>query len=67
MGIGTKLFELLLKEIDKIGLDCFLTVDPVNENAIQLYEKWGFTEREFVKGYYRPNEDRFILNRKVPT
>lgn len=64
LGIGTKLFDELLREIDKIGADCFLTVDPINSNAIKLYEKWGFTEREFVKGYYRPNEDRFVLTRK---
>ncbi|MBU1712097.1 MAG: GNAT family N-acetyltransferase [Proteobacteria bacterium] len=64
LGIGTKLFDELLKEIDKIGVDCFLTVDPTNDSAIRLYEKWGFTEREFVKGYYRPNEDRFVLTRK---
>lgn len=64
LGIGTKLFDELLKEIDKIGVDCFLTVDPINDSAIRLYEKWGFTEREFVKGYYRPNEDRFVLTRK---
>lgn len=64
LGIGTKLFDELLKEIDKIGVDCFLTVDPINDSAIRLYEKWGFTEREFIKGYYRPNEDRLVLTRK---
>lgn len=63
LGVGTRLFEVLLKEIDKIGADCFLTVDPVNDRAIKLYEKWGFTDREFVCGYYRSNEDRYVLTR----
>ncbi|MBU0992656.1 MAG: GNAT family N-acetyltransferase [Proteobacteria bacterium] len=64
-GIGSQLFGILLKEIDKIPADCFLTVDPVNEAALKLYEKWGFTEKEFVPGYYRPHEDRFVLTRRA--
>jgi [ribosomal protein S18]-alanine N-acetyltransferase len=63
-GIGSSLFEVLLKEIDAFGVDCFLTVDPLNEAAIRLYAKWGFMEKLFVKGYYRSNEDRYILTRR---
>lgn len=62
-GIGSQLFEVLLKDIDEHRQGTFLTVDPVNEAAIALYEKWGFTERRFVKGYYRQEEDRFVLSR----
>ena len=62
-GLGSRLFELLLKDLDKQNLASFLTVDPANEAAVALYEKWGFTERKFVKGYYRPEEDRYILSR----
>ncbi|MFT5917647.1 MAG: ribosomal-protein-alanine N-acetyltransferase [Bacteroidia bacterium] len=62
-GIGSLLFDVLLQRIDELKVDIFLTVDPMNEAAISLYEKWGFTEREFVKGYYRPSEDRFELYR----
>jgi [ribosomal protein S18]-alanine N-acetyltransferase len=62
-GIGSSLFEILLKEIDTLKVDCFLTVDPLNEAAIRLYAKWGFTEKVFVKGYYRANEDRYVLTR----
>ena len=64
-GIGTRLFALLLLETDRLGVDCFLTVDPVNESAIRLYEKWGFVDRTFVKGYYRSNEDRYVLRRRA--
>ena len=62
-GIGTRLLELLLAETDQRGVDCFLTVAPSNERAVKLYEKWGFTERQFVAGYYQPHEDRFVLTR----
>ncbi len=63
-GVGSRLFESLLSKIDGMGVDVFLTVDPVNEGAIKLYEKWGFTDHKFVKGYYRDNEDRLVLTRR---
>ena len=63
-GIGSKLFEVLLTHLDRLGVDVFLTADPVNEAAIRLYEGWGFTERQSVPGYYRENEDRLVLTRK---
>lgn len=63
-GIGTRLFQLLLAEVDRDGAAaCYLTVDPTNVAALKLYEKWGFTERQFVAGYYRPDEDRYVLTR----
>jgi ribosomal protein S18 acetylase RimI-like enzyme len=63
-GIGTKLFELLLTDVDThIKASCYLTVDPANTAALKLYEKWGFTERQYVAGYYRENEDRYVLTR----
>lgn len=63
-GIGTRLFEAFLVELDHGGgMDCFLTVDPSNQPALRLYEKWGFTEKRFVAGYYRENEDRYVLKR----
>ena len=64
-GIGSKLFGELLDEIDRRNGSTFLTVDPDNASAITLYEKWGFTERTFVSGYYRADEDRFVLTRKA--
>jgi [ribosomal protein S18]-alanine N-acetyltransferase len=63
--IGAGLFEALLNELDAIGADAFLTVDPVNEAGIRLYERWGFTERQFVPGFYRSNEDRYVLTRRA--
>jgi [ribosomal protein S18]-alanine N-acetyltransferase len=62
-GVGTQLMNQVLEEIDDLGVACFLTVDPENEAAIRLYETFGFTERVFVKGYYREAEDRYVLTR----
>lgn len=63
-GIGSALFKALLSEIDALKAMTFLTVDPANQSALALYEKWGFTSREFVKGFYREQEDRYVLSRQ---
>ena len=63
-GIGSSLFEILLKAIDALKVDCFLTVDPVNEADMKLYAKWGFKEKALINAYYRPNEDRYVLTRR---
>jgi len=62
-GIGSKLFEALLAEIDRRGGEASLTVDPANDSALKLYAKWGFTQRQFVEGFYRDHEDRYVLTR----
>ena len=63
-GIGSRLFESVFEALDQQASDCFLTVDPENASASRLYEKWGFTERRFVKGFYREEEDRLVLTRR---
>lgn len=63
-GIGTALFQALLGELDHIGAEAFLAVNPENAAAVRLYERWGFTERRFVEGYYRPSEHRYVLTRR---
>ena len=63
-ALVSALFDAILAACDQSGVDCFLTVDPENESAISLYEKWGFSERNFVKGYYRAAEDRYVLTRR---
>ena len=62
-GIGSRLFDRLLEDLDKRHVAVFLTVSPTNPAATALYEKWGFTEREFYKGFYRETEDRYVLTR----
>jgi len=63
-GIGTRLFDLLLEHIDaNVHAGCFLTVDPTNVAAVKRYGRIGFTERQYVAGYYRDDEDRYVLTR----
>jgi len=64
-GVGSQLFKAILEEIDRLGVDVFLTVDPVNAAALRLYESWGFERSERVQGYYRENEDRYVMVRKA--
>ena len=65
-GLAKALFQALLQESDRRGLSLFLTVDPANAPAVKLYETFGFSERQFVPRYYRPEEDRLILRRPGP-
>lgn len=45
MGIGRKLFSLIMETIEKCGFEqAELTVVEGNERAIRLYESFGFTE-----------------------
>lgn len=62
--IGTHLLKTLVDEILPYKQDAFLTVHPENKAAIKLYTSMGFTDREFVKSYYRKDEDRFVLTRR---
>ena len=64
-GLGTQLMERAIEEVERLGAPIFLTVDPDNHQALGLYEKMGFLERCFVKGYYRDNEDRYVLTRRT--
>lgn len=67
-GIGTRLFDLLLEDIDaNVHATCFLTVDPAHEASVKRYERIGFTERLHVAGYYRDDEDRYVLTRPART
>lgn len=63
-GLGGQLFEAVFEALDAESADCFLTVDPENASAIRLYENWGFTDRRFVEGFYREEEDRLVLTRR---
>ena len=57
-GVGTALMKTALSETD---VPVLLTVDPENVPAVTLYEQFGFRSREQIAGYYRPHEDRLIM------
>lgn len=57
-GIGTQLMQTALHNTTNSVL---LTVDPENAAAVQLYQKFGFQIRQRIDGYYRPQEDRFLM------
>jgi ribosomal protein S18 acetylase RimI-like enzyme len=57
-GVGTSLMKTALAGTK---VPVLLTVDPENSAAVALYEKFGFRPRERIDGYYRPHEDRLIM------
>eukprot|EP00729_Bicosta_minor_P001919 gene1919-15703_t len=67
-GIGEALMKACLSETDRLGADSFLTVNPTNRAAINLYKSWGFavTKQSLVKGYYEEAQsgDRLVIVRK---
>ena len=63
-GIGTLLFNKIIKEMDKSEKGSFLTVSPENSAAIKLYENMGYVADRLVEGYYREEEDRVIMIRR---
>ena len=62
-GIGAQLFKKMLAQTDEKRKCTFLTVDPQNKAALALYKSWGYEPAEFVKGFYRAEEDRYVLIR----
>jgi ribosomal protein S18 acetylase RimI-like enzyme len=63
LGIGTALLEQALA---RASVPVLLTVDPANARARALYQKLGFTTRAEIAGYYRPEEDRLLLEWTPP-
>lgn len=64
-GIGKGLMLKVLREVDRKEYKIFLTVAPENIYAIKLYENLGFKKKQLHQGYYRSNEDRYIMKRPV--
>ena len=56
--IGNMFFQNIADFLDKEKADCLLTTDPVNSRMIHLCDKYGFTDKRLVEGYYRQDEDR---------
>lgn len=62
-GGGRLLMQAILAEIDKHQVDCYLTVNPANEQAVRLYRAHGFEAGEIIQAYYRNDEPRFEMRR----
>ena len=65
-GIAKKLLQHIIdesKDIDEI----FLHVLYSNEVAMKFYEKFGFTRKEFLPGYYKALEvgDAYIYSMPI--
>ena len=64
-GVGTRLLEEMLAELDRRETVVYLTVDPENVAARKLYAGFGFADREFVPAYYGPGQDRYVMEREA--
>ena len=62
-GIGTQLMEAALAQSEAPVL---LTVDPENQRAVRLYEKFGFEISRHIPGYYRAHDDRLLMVHRGP-
>lgn len=64
-GIGSQLIKQLLK-CPKIQhcAETYLEVKPDNHQAIQIYEKFGFTKKELIKNMYHDGSDAVLMSKK---
>ncbi len=62
-GVGTALFRTILEALPRAGFKRLqLTVHPENHIAIHIYEeKFRMKRVNFLKDYYGPGEDRWLL------
>ncbi len=63
LGIGS---ALMRAGLSRATAKTLLTVNPQNHAAVKLYQNFGFEIRELVPGYYRPHEDRYIMEYTPP-
>ena len=63
LGIGS---ALMRAGLSRTTVKTLLTVNPQNQTAVRLYQNFGFEIRELVPGYYRPHEDRYIMQYTPP-
>lgn len=62
LGIGTQMMKFIEKLVQESNCENFsLEVRMSNENAIHLYEKFGFEIVSFRKKYYADGEDAYLM------
>ena len=66
-GVGSMLMTVLLEEALARGVRrAYLEVRPSNQEAIRLYEKFGFETVGVRPRYYRNGEDALVMQRYLP-
>lgn len=62
LGVGTKLLEYLIQLAKKSNFEKLtLEVNELNNSAISLYEKFGFSKIGIRKRYYNNTNDAIIM------
>lgn len=65
-GIGSTLLQKSLEYLQSLGAkNCELEVRVNNEEAIELYQKFGFAIREIIKNYYRNGDDAYLMAKEL--
>jgi len=65
-GIGSILLQRGLEYLRSLGAKtCELEVRVNNEEAIALYEKFGFGIKETIKNYYRNGDDAYLMIKEL--
>jgi ribosomal-protein-alanine N-acetyltransferase len=61
-GAGGLLMDELEKRFSQFRVvSVSLTVSPLNEGAVRLYEKFGFARSDYIKDYFGKGEDRIVM------
>jgi [ribosomal protein S18]-alanine N-acetyltransferase len=60
-GLGKELLADMLAIARAEGRDIWLTVDPVNTLAVNLYKSVGFEIDVHDESYYGPDEPRYVM------
>ncbi|MHB1664948.1 MAG: GNAT family N-acetyltransferase [bacterium] len=61
--LGNMFFKNIVNFLDCEKADCLLTTDPINSRMIHLCAKYGFNDKQLIKGYYRQDENRMVIRR----
>jgi len=66
LGIGGLLLQRGLEYLQSLGAKaCELEVRVNNQEAIALYEKFGFAIKERIKNYYRNGDDAYLMIKEL--
>lgn len=65
-SIGSMLLQKGLEYLQSLGAkNCELEVRVNNEEAIELYRRFGFVIKEVIKNYYRNGDDAYLMAKRL--